>query len=998
MTARFCTIRRSYSRADLAVRHMIQPAFSKLSAVYRAVHRATWLHVLIILGAGATLRWPLLELAPFFTTDSRCCYYHYAANQLLAGQPFDSGLHLLPGYSLFLAAILAVAEGSTATAMLVQHLLGLAAGLLVYRIGRRLFGSLVGVVAALLTVLDVELALYEHAVMTETLFTLLLLCALALVLLRLPGSIWLRVAGFGLLAGAATLVRPTGLLLPGLVILLPELKPASSPVRAANGPAWSRRLWQVSRRVRLVLVAAVGAALVVIPMMAWNKQTHGVFALTASLQRNMLYPIEQDPERLLRGRGSGDPLLGQIKATISHHPTSPWTGPYGGLLDRFNLSNEELDRLLMRVTLDFVLADPLAYIGGVMHRLPLLLTESGVTAAGLVQYGRQEYIIAGGPDKLGVSTYDYAADLTSAHIFDNNMHLLYFRSYAWVLLALAAFGGTHRYGRSAMLVAIIIAITAVSSGTINDFAIVSRYTYPVTWIIYLLAVAGAAGLLGTLRAALISPAGGWRSLWPAPLVWPSMRRGQLPPPVALFATSVVLVTLVSLATMHRASIHRSLEAALPSPATLGGSGSPLSSLLDRLDWHLPAEPSQPRLVALSLPDQLAFDLIGPDSLVPDGQADALLLLSVRHDVWDLQTHALKFAELGDANGTTWDTTGWYEPLLVIRIDDGEYLSQHTDPRSKSLKLQIGNRLLVLASTRGQGVMPDQFGVLRLHLDSGIVLSYAVEAEPLVVPRRDTAPVPQGWLVQHAAAAARVAIVQREEVRIVTAESAFSTTPWRIALTSGDRAAIRKWLHAETLERHDIQYVWVGNSLALKGEAATAVLDPTRLRPVLLHAEPGECPVRWRGLFVVTTAAAAAKAPLVPLTIPHPLAADEFQGALNFGAGGVVPLAAGETTMIPLDVMNGSRQRWYGTCGSPTHPVRVAVEARRSPAAPWVLVGEELLTDDLPAGATIRIAVEITAPQEAGQYELRARLVQRPDRVSPTMPAVASLVVQAGSGG
>ena len=100
---------------------------------------------------------------------------------------------------------------------------------------------------------------------------------------------------------------------------------------------------------------------------------------------------------------------------------------------------------------------------------------------------------------------------------------------------------------------------------------------------------------------------------------------------------------------------------------------------------------------MSLPDELSFDLIGPEGLVPDGQADAPLLLSVRHDVWDLQTHVLKFVDLGSASGPTWDTTGWYEPLLVIRLGDGEHLSQHTDPRSKSLKLQIGDRLLVLAA-------------------------------------------------------------------------------------------------------------------------------------------------------------------------------------------------------------------------------------------------------------------------------------------------------------
>ena len=996
MIARFCTIRRSYSGADLAIRRMIQRMSFRLSAAYQAFHSATWLHVLIILGAGATLRWPLLALAPFFTTDSRCCYYHYAANQLLAGQPFDSGLHLPPGYSVFLAAILAVTDGSTAAAMLVQHLLGLAAGLLVYLIGRRLFGPLAGLVAALLTVLDVELALYEHAVMTETLFALLLLCALALVLLRLPGSIWLRVAGFGLLAGVATLVRPTGLLLPGLVLLLPMLGLASSAAGAATRHSGYRWLWHASRRGRLTLVAVAGAALIVVPMMVWNKRTHGMFTLTTSLQRNMLYPIEKAPGRLLRGRGGGDPMLGQIKATISHHSTSPWGGPYERLRERFHLSSKELDRLLARVALDFVRADPLAYIGHIVVRLPPLLTgsvEDAATAAGLVQYGRGEYAIAGGADKLGVSAYDYAAELEAVQAYDRRTGFLRYSRYAWVLLALAVFGGSRYFGRSALLVAVILAITIVSAGTISG--IVGRYRYPVTWAIYLLAAAGAAELLGTLRITLMSTGGRWRSLWPMPPIWSTIRRGQLPTFVALLATVVVFATLFA---GHRAFAHRSLE---PLPlATLGLSEPQLNAQLDRLDWHLPAEPLQPRLFALNLPDQLAFDLISPDGLIPDGQAEAPLLLSVRHDVWDLQTHALKFVDLGGANGPTWDTTGWYEPLLVVRvvrIEDGEYLSQHTDPRSKSLKLQIGDRLLVLAAVPGQPVTPEQFGVLRLHLDSGIVLSYSVEAEPLVVPRRDTVPAPQEWLTQHAAAAARVAIVQRDDVRVVVAESAFSAAPWPIALTSGDRAAIRKWLHAETLARHAIQYVWVGNSLALKGEAASAVLDPTRLRPVLLQVWPGECPVRWRGLFVVATAAAAADAPLVPLMIPHPLAEDEFQGMIRFSSAAVEPLAPGSAATVSLDVTNGSTQPWYGTCSSPTYPVGVAVEGRRSSEAPWTLVGEALLTDDLPAGATAQIAVEITAPQEAGRYELRARLVQRPDRVSPIMPAVTSLVVAAGNG-
>ena len=298
--------------------------------------------------------------------------------------------------------------------------------------------------------------------------------------MRLPGSIWLKVVGFGLLAGAATLVRPTGLLLPGLVLLLPGLGPARGAAGAASRNARYRQLWHASRRVRLTLVAIVGAALIVVPVMVWNKRTHGVFALTSSLQRNMLYPIEAAPRRLLQGRGGGDPLLGQVKATISHHPTSPWTGPYGGLLDRFHLSNEALDRLLMRVALDFILADPLAYVVHIVVRLPPFLTGSGANAAGLVQYGRQEYIIAGGPSRLGVSGYDYGAELETAQAFDQQTGFLHYSHYSWVLIAFAAFGGTRHYGRSAMLVAIILAIAAVSVGTVNS-GIPIRYRYPMHW-------------------------------------------------------------------------------------------------------------------------------------------------------------------------------------------------------------------------------------------------------------------------------------------------------------------------------------------------------------------------------------------------------------------------------------------------------------------------------------------------------------------------------------
>ena len=185
--------------------------------------------------------------------------------------------------------MLRVADLDTAAVTVVQHGLGLASGVLVYLLGRRLFGPLVGLVAALLTVLDVELALYEHAVMTETLFIFLVVGAIGLLVLGVARYPWQTAAGFGLLLGLATLVRPAGLPLPLVLLVVPAAV-------------------SFTKRLRLTGIAVAGAAVLLLPVMLWNACTYGLFGLTTSLQRNMLYPIEAAPQRLLVKRGSGEPV------------------------------------------------------------------------------------------------------------------------------------------------------------------------------------------------------------------------------------------------------------------------------------------------------------------------------------------------------------------------------------------------------------------------------------------------------------------------------------------------------------------------------------------------------------------------------------------------------------------------------------------------------------------------------------------------------------------
>ena len=936
----------------------------------KALCSAGWLHVLVILAAGAVLRWPLLALAPFYTNDSHTGYYHHAVHQLLAGYPFDSNLVRLPGYAAFLAAILGVTGINASVVVLIQHALGLLTGLLVYAIGRRLFHPLAGLLAALAAVLDADLATYEHAIMPETLFIFLMVSAICILVFGLERYGWRVAAIFGVMTGLLVLVRPAGLMLVAVVAVTPQTGTLGS-------------------RIKIILVALSGWLIVILPAIAYNRYQHGVFALTSSMQITILPVISTDPSRhrLLLDRNTDDPLLGQIKATVVNHPD---LYPWSYLEYRFDLTPIELSQYVQRVAIDYILTDPLGYARETIRGAILLIaTPFGEeSAAGLVDWTRGEIEAAGGPDQLGIRDYNLRRDQNWAQAYGQATSWLKYGSYVGALVILAVLAISRCPARTMLLVASLsLVLLPAAAGTVLSV----RYRYPVIWVVYLLAAVGVGLLTSEIRATWAARAARWRTLLMG-RGWRGIKDGELPLAFAILV-SLVAVLGFAWAAGRGAFVHRSPEA--PPASTLGIGRSQLSEQLDRLDWYLPVAEPTSRLMRLALPPQLSFDLVGADRSAPDDRADVPLLLTVGHEV---PGQVLKFVELGGENGPTWDTTGWYQPLLIIRVEDGEYLSQHTDPRSGALRLRLGDRLLVLAAVPGQPVTPEQFGALRLHLGDGSVLSYPVEAEPLVVSRRGTALAPQDWLAQHAAATAHVAVVQREDPRVVEAQNTFAATYQPIATSSDDLAAIRKWLHAGTLERHAIQYVWVGNSAALKGEAATAVLDPARLRPVLLEVHPGECPVRWRGLFVVATAAAATDVPLVPLTIPHPLREDEFQGLVRFSPGVVGPLVPGETTTVQLDVTNGSTQQWYGTCSSHAYPVGVVVEGRHSPAAPWTLVGEALLTDDLPAGTTARVDVKITAPSTAGRHEVRARLVQRPDRVSPSTPATAEfLVVQPASG-
>jgi hypothetical protein len=166
------------------------------------------------------------------------------------------------GYSFFL--MLLSPFHSFATVTVLQHLMGLAIGTLVYALLRSRYGlpgwaATLAAAPALLSAYAIQL---EHFVLSDTIFGLLVTAALVLTLWHPVPRLWTSTLA-GLLLGAAALDRGQGLLLvlPFMAFLL--IRPSRRAVAAA-------------------LAICVSFAIPLLAYAGWYDDAHGSFELTSS--------------------------------------------------------------------------------------------------------------------------------------------------------------------------------------------------------------------------------------------------------------------------------------------------------------------------------------------------------------------------------------------------------------------------------------------------------------------------------------------------------------------------------------------------------------------------------------------------------------------------------------------------------------------------------------------------------------------------------------------
>ena len=215
-----------------------------------ALAREHWL-LLVLLVAATALR-VVTQLA------YRPALLHFDSRFYLANAADLRPFPVRPlGYAAFLRLL--PIEGELAYVPLVQHLLGLAMGVLVYAVlvtlGAKRWLAALATVPVLLDAYQLNI---EQQILSETLFEFFVLAGCVILLLRRPPGV-LAAGGAGLLFALATVTRGNALL-----VIVPAV------------------LALVFLRARLTSVAAlVGAfAIPLVAYVAWFHSLYGVYALT----------------------------------------------------------------------------------------------------------------------------------------------------------------------------------------------------------------------------------------------------------------------------------------------------------------------------------------------------------------------------------------------------------------------------------------------------------------------------------------------------------------------------------------------------------------------------------------------------------------------------------------------------------------------------------------------------------------------------------------------
>jgi hypothetical protein len=451
------------------------------------------LPLLLALVLGAALRVELVRIAPpFLVANDSADYFTAGYNFLLSGE-LQLSLKRTPLYSLFLAGMIQAVGPSLDRLLGMQHVLGLLTIGLTYLLGRLAFGPLAAAVGALAVALNGSMLTMEHLLISEALYTPLLLAGLAALVAAIQtgrAAFWLLT---GILLGLGTLCRPLGF---GVLLVVLGALPFTTIPRG--------------RLVRGAGLVLLGVAICVAPWIVRQSLVHDRAVVNGGLGDALFSRVRRyDPTFALRDDGRPVPEADRaIRARIFElAPRYEYPREIRAILrQEFGIGDVEADRLLREVAFTVIAQDPGRYVLGTLGMTGRLLRGSDPGLVDLWISIERDRVLQGWPSSLhwALATDRSRDDPDSFN--QTRALLMIYRDDLWTgipVLALAPLGAawafaSHRRTGSAVMPLVIL--TQIVLYVALDGPLF-RYRFPYQPLIIVLGAAGLALALQHVVAA-----------------------------------------------------------------------------------------------------------------------------------------------------------------------------------------------------------------------------------------------------------------------------------------------------------------------------------------------------------------------------------------------------------------------------------------------------------------------------------------------------------------
>jgi 4-amino-4-deoxy-L-arabinose transferase-like glycosyltransferase len=262
------------------------------------------LAVSLIVRLGAVARIDDPQNVPRSLGESDAPTYFVLADNLLDGTGYRYSedeaptARRTPGYPIFMASVFKVAGRNFNAVRIAQCVLDTISTYLVFAICLIIFGShIAGILAALAYAVYPPAILGATYILSETLFTFLLLIFAVTCVLGMRARQYPLFAVSGIFFGLATLTRPSALPLPFVLLVIALI--------------WRRDLWKG------FLILALAFSLTMLPWGLRNKRDMGKFIPTSTLVGGNLYKGNHLPTQGAYFMSTDSLLTDEIRAEIA---------------------------------------------------------------------------------------------------------------------------------------------------------------------------------------------------------------------------------------------------------------------------------------------------------------------------------------------------------------------------------------------------------------------------------------------------------------------------------------------------------------------------------------------------------------------------------------------------------------------------------------------------------------------------------------------------------